>query len=181
MKLWAVFADILMQQRLAVPSLAGHASGRARAASRRELSNLQSCRTYMREWYRSLLRFHTCFASKQALPCVAVRDGWRRAGRHPSRVMPTSGPRAWQIDRRTSTSMAASSRRSAAAREAEEGLAAAVRCTSALGDALLLAVGAAHTCAVLLQRRQLQPRRLASDFIAVHAVGQCKRSATWCC
>ena len=49
--------------------------------------------------------------------------------------------------------MAASSRRSAAAREAEEGLAAAVRCTSALGDALLLAVGAAHTCAVLLQRK----------------------------
>ena len=98
---------------------------------------------------------------------VAVRDGWRRGGRHPSQVMPASGPRAWQFDRRPRTSTAASSRSAVAAKEAEERPAAAVSCTSALGDALLLAAATAHAWAALLQGRQRQHRPVIHGFLPV--------------
>ena len=69
-----------------------------------------------------------------------------------------SGPRAWQFDRRPRTSTAASSRSAVAAKAADVSPAAAVSCISARGAALLLAAGAANAWAVLLQRRQRQPR-----------------------
>ena len=49
--LWDVYADIPVRQRLAVPSLAGHASGRAQQHRDASLSNSFLCRTPMREWY----------------------------------------------------------------------------------------------------------------------------------
>ena len=63
--LWDVYADIPERQRRAVPSLAGHASGRARQCRGRELSNFGSCRTSLREWYSQA-------ASPLALPCLCL-------------------------------------------------------------------------------------------------------------
>ena len=51
--MWDVHADIPVRQRLAVPSLAGHASGRAQQHREASLSNLYLCRTSMREWYHT--------------------------------------------------------------------------------------------------------------------------------
>ena len=49
--LWDIFVDIPVRQRLAVPSSAGHASGRVRPASEASLFNLFLCSTLVREWY----------------------------------------------------------------------------------------------------------------------------------
>ena len=68
--------------------------------------------------------------------------------------MSTSGLRAWQVDWHSCTSTAAAYHRVVAAKRADERSAAAVSCTSALGDALLLTPSAARASAVLLQRRQ---------------------------
>ena len=47
---------------------------------------------------------------------ASLCDGWRCGGRHPSQVMPASGPRACQFDRRPSSSTAASYRCAAVAK-----------------------------------------------------------------
>ena len=57
--------------------------------------------------------------------------------------------------------------------------------TSGFDDALFCAADAAHSGAVLLHARRLQPRRLAYDFLAEHTAGQHKRVCTvvhlWLC
>ena len=131
--------------------------------------------------YRSQLRFSNCFAFPTLARRRAVRHGWCRGGRQPSQVMPANRPRAWQFDRRTCTSMAASYRCAVAAKEAEESLAAAVSCTSELGAALLLAAGTAHAWAVLIQRQEHQPRPLVHGILPLPVCNGVQYTVACCC